>query len=86
MPVTKPQPLSIRVGLAVFAIGLAFIVVTVVPFFWGGGDRPVWLNVACMLAPLGFVIAVTGAIRGGRAEQRAAAATLRTRGGAGPAS
>ena len=71
MPLTRPQPLSIRGGLSVFAIGLVFVVATVVPFFWGDHDRPLWLNAACMLAPLGFVIAVTGAVRAGRAEQRA---------------
>lgn len=63
----------IRVGFSLFGVGLVFLVVTVVPFFWGSHDRPLWLNVGCMLAPLGFVIAVVSVVRAGRAEQRAAA-------------
>jgi hypothetical protein len=32
-----------------------------------------WLNLACLLAPLGFAVAIGAALRAGRAEQRAAA-------------
>lgn len=63
-------PLMVRVGAALFVIGLVFLVVTVLPFFWGDHNRSVWLNVGCMLAPVGFVLAIVGVIRAGRAEQR----------------
>jgi peptidoglycan/LPS O-acetylase OafA/YrhL len=63
----------VPVGFALFAVGLVFLILTVVPFFFGDHNRPVWVNLGCMLAPLGFVVAVVGAIRNGRADQRAAA-------------
>lgn len=66
----------VRVGAVLFVIGLVFLLVTVLPFFWGDHNRSVWLNVGSMLAPIGFVLAVTGAIRAGRAEQRATLARL----------
>jgi uncharacterized membrane protein YhdT len=62
----------IAIGLALFAIGLAFIAVDVLPFFAGDTDTPLWLNLACLLAPLGFAVAVWSALRSGRDEQRAA--------------
>jgi len=48
------------------------VLITVLPFFFGDGDRPLWLNLGCLLAPIGLVVAVTGAVRTGRADQRAA--------------
>jgi FtsH-binding integral membrane protein len=68
--------LAVRLGFALFAVGLVFLLATVVPFFFDDHNRSIWLNMGCMLAPLGFVVAVTGVIRAGRAEQRAAAAAL----------
>jgi type IV secretory pathway VirB2 component (pilin) len=66
------QPRTVRIGFVLFGVGLVFLAATIIPFFWGDQDRSVWLNVGCMLAPLGFVVAVTGVIRAGRADQRAA--------------
>ena len=62
----------VRIGLALFVVGLAFVAVDVLPFFLGDHNTPLWLNLACLLAPLGFAVAVWGALRAGRAEQRAA--------------
>ena len=62
----------IRLGLVLFALGCGFIVADVVPFFADVHNRPLWLNLACLLAPVGFAIAIGSAIRRGRAEQRAA--------------
>ncbi|HEY2041857.1 MAG TPA: hypothetical protein VGH11_04205 [Jatrophihabitans sp.] len=73
------RPRTVWTGFVLFGIGLVFLVVTVLPFFWGDHNRPVWLNVGCMLAPIGFVIAVLGSVRAGRADQRAAAARLSQR-------
>lgn len=65
---------SVRLGFALFVLGLLFVAVTVLPFlFDGDSDRPLWLNLGCLLAPAGLVLAVTGAVRAGRADQRAAA-------------
>jgi hypothetical protein len=63
-------PLPVRVGLALFAAGLVFIAVDVVPFFLGDHNRPLWLNLACLLAPLGFAIAIGSTLLRARSEQR----------------
>lgn len=74
------QPTSVRLGFALFAVGLLFAAATVLPFFFGEHNRSLWLNLGCMLAPLGLIMAVTGAVRAGRADQRAAlAASIRRR-------
>lgn len=71
-----PENRTIRIGLALFALGVIFIFVDVIPFFFAVHNRPLWLNLACLLAPGGFALAVGAGIRRGRAEQRAAAAEL----------
>jgi uncharacterized membrane protein YhdT len=63
---------SLRVGLALFVVGLVFIAIDVLPFLAGDGETPLWLNLACLLAPAGFALAVWSALRAGRSEQRAA--------------
>ena len=63
----------VRIGSALFVLGLIFIAIDVLPFFAGRHDTPLWLNLACLLAPLGFALAVGSALRAGRAEQRTAA-------------
>ncbi|MDT4935678.1 MAG: hypothetical protein QOK11_3570 [Pseudonocardiales bacterium] len=69
--VPLPRSGAVRLGLALFALGLIFIAADVIPFFFSAHDRPLWLNLACLLAPAGFAIAVGSAVRAGRAEQRA---------------
>lgn len=66
----------VRLGLAVFAVGLVFIAIDVLPFLAGDGETPLWLNLACLLAPIGFAIAVWSALRAGRDEQREALRAL----------
>jgi peptidoglycan/LPS O-acetylase OafA/YrhL len=63
----------IRAGLALFVLGLVFIAIDVVPFFFHDHNTPLWLNLACLLAPAGFAIAVGSGLRDGRREARAAA-------------
>lgn len=63
----------VRIGSALFVLGLIFIAIDVLPFFAGRHDTPLWLNLACLLAPLGFALAVGSALRAGREEQRTAA-------------
>lgn len=72
----RRTPPLVRIGALLFVIGLVFLLVTVLPFFWGDHNRSVWLNVGAMLAPIGFVLSITGAVRAGRAEQRATLARL----------
>jgi len=67
-----PHSRGVRVGLALFVLGLAFIAADVLPFFADDHDTPLWLNLACLLAPGGFAIAVWAGLRAGREEQRAA--------------
>jgi peptidoglycan/LPS O-acetylase OafA/YrhL len=67
-----PHSRGVRVGLALFVLGLAFIAADVLPFFADDHDTPLWLNLACLLAPAGFAIAVWAGLRAGREEQRAA--------------
>jgi len=69
--VPLPRSGAVRLGLALFALGLIFIAADVIPFFFSAHDRPLWLNLACLLAPAGFAIAVGSAVCAGRAEQRA---------------
>jgi hypothetical protein len=71
MPAVPDSP-AVRAGLVLFAIGLLFVAIDVLPFFFGGHNTPLWLNLACLAAPLGFAIAVGSAIRSGRAAQRRA--------------
>lgn len=72
MPASFGRPRSVAVGVLLFVVGLVFLLVTVLPFFFGDEDRPLWLNLGCLLAPLGFIVAVVGAVRAGRADQRRA--------------
>lgn len=53
-----------------FALGVVFIAVDVIPFFLGDHNRPLWLNLGCLFAPIGFAVAVGSALRRGRDEQR----------------
>jgi hypothetical protein len=72
MPTASARPTGLRVGLALFLVGLVFLVATVVPFFFGSHNRSLWLNLGCLLVPLGFIVAVSSAVRAGREDQRAA--------------
>ena len=79
MAAARERPRSVTIGLALFVVGLVFLAFTVLPFFFGDDDRPLWLNLACLLAPLGFIVALTGAVRSGRADQREALRQLNER-------
>lgn len=68
---------TVRIGLVLFVLGLVFIAVDVLPFFAGRHNTPLWLNLLCLLAPIGFAVAIGSALRAGRAEQRAAASATR---------
>jgi uncharacterized membrane protein YhdT len=67
-----PRSRAVGLGLALFALGAMFVLVDVLPFFAGVTNRPLWLNLACLAAPAGLILAVTAAVREGRADQRRA--------------
>ncbi len=64
---------SVVVGTVLFAAGLVFIAIDVLPFAAGDHNRPLWLNLACLLAPIGLGVLLVTTVRSGRAEQRAVA-------------
>ena len=74
-----PASRTVRAGLVLFVLGVVFIAVDVLPFFAGDRDTPLWLNLGCLLAPIGFAVATWSAVRAGRAEQRAALRQLSDR-------
>ena len=61
---------TVRIGLILFVLGLVAIAMDVLPLAAGEQNTPLWLNLACLLAPAGFALAVGSALRRGRAEQR----------------
>jgi hypothetical protein len=67
---------AVRLGLVLFVLGVVFIVADVIPFFVDDHNRPLWLNLGCLLAPIGFGVAMWAGFRGGREDQRAAVRAL----------
>ena len=71
MPAAPRPRRGVQVGIGLCALGVLFVLVDVIPFFFGADDRPLWLNLACLLLPLGLVVAVWSALADGRREQKA---------------
>ena len=70
---TGPGDGLVRLGVIVFAVGLAAVLVVVLPFFFGQENRPLPLNLAAgVLPPLGLLLALAGMVRGSRSTARAA--------------
>jgi len=55
-----------KIGLLLFAVGLLAVVVIMVLFATGSQDLPLWLNLAAMLAPVGFGVGLFGVFLEGR--------------------
>ncbi|MGI8881897.1 MAG: hypothetical protein ACR2KJ_15600 [Jatrophihabitans sp.] len=66
-------PSLLRWGVALFAVGLVTIVITLIQFGLGDHNRPLAQNLLCVLAPVGLALAVYAAVRDGRQAQRDAA-------------
>jgi hypothetical protein len=62
----------VRIGAAVFGIGLLAVLADLVPFFLGHPNRPLLVNLGAFLAPLGLGLALGGLLRAARASQRVA--------------
>ena len=73
---TQQRSEILRAGVLLFVLGIVATTIDVVPFFFGAHDRPLWLNLACLAAPAGLIIAVVAAWRQGRADGRSAARQL----------
>lgn len=58
-------------AVVLFALGLLAVGAVFVLFATGHQNLPVWLNLACTLAPIGLAVGVAGAVRDGRAATRA---------------
>ena len=56
----------VRLGAALFALGLVGVVLVVVPFWLGDGQAPLALSLLALLAPLGFGVALLGLLLGSR--------------------
>ena len=67
-----PQPGEglVRVGAAVFALGVVGVLLAVVPFFLGRDDAPSWTALLASLLPVGLGISLLGLLRGARARRR----------------
>lgn len=59
----RPGDLLVAVGVVLFLLGVAAVLLDVLPFFAGTDNRPLWLNLASFLAPLGFGLALLGLLR-----------------------
>ncbi len=81
-PYPDPMPQSprvgssvlIRVGAVCFVLGLIAVAVVFGMFATGAHDLPLWLNLAAMLAPIGFGLALFGLFRQTRRGPRRVAA------------
>lgn len=63
-----------RWGVALFTAGSIVIAITFVGFADGDTERPLWQNLACLLAPIGLGLALAGLVRQYRADVRAVTA------------
>jgi integral membrane protein len=75
---SPPGSRLVRVGLVVFGLGLVAIVATFIGYAAGEDNRPLGQNLLCLLAPLGFGLALIGLVRNGRADARRVAALYPT--------
>jgi hypothetical protein len=70
-PVARhPGDLLVRAGAAVFVVGLAAVLVIVVPFLTGSRDStPLPLALTTLALPAGFGLALLGLLRGARSHR-----------------
>ena len=63
-----PQPGErlVRIGAAIFALGLVDLLLIVVPFLLGRTNAPLALALGTLLLPLGLAIALWGLLRSAR--------------------
>jgi uncharacterized membrane protein YhdT len=64
-----------KVGMILFAIGAIAIAVDLILFASGSRNLPLWLNLTCLLAPVGLGIGLVGTLVDARASARRASAS-----------
>ncbi|GAA2790134.1 hypothetical protein GCM10010452_18140 [Crossiella cryophila] len=69
MAVTAPKIKLIPVAIVVFAIGLLAVVSTFGLFASGRTELPLWLNLACLLLPIGLALGVFAVFRQSRKDR-----------------
>ena len=60
----------VRAGAALFALGGVGVLLTVLPYFFGGDDAALAWLVLASLMPVGLALALLGLLRGARASGR----------------
>jgi VIT1/CCC1 family predicted Fe2+/Mn2+ transporter len=66
----RPGEGLVRVGAAVFGIGVVGVLLAVVPFFFGRQDAPSWTALTASLLPVGLGLALVGLLVGARSQRR----------------
>ena len=67
----RPGDLLVRVGAAVFGLGVLGILGILVPFLvTKRHDAPAWLDLTALLLPAGFGLALLGLVRSARSHGR----------------
>lgn len=73
-PDRRPGDGLVAAGAGLFVLGAVALLADVLPYFFSRPDRPLWLNIAAFLAPLGLGIALLGLLRQSLAARRRAGA------------
>ena len=64
-----PGERLVRLGAALFAIGVVGVLLVVVPFLLGRDDAPLWTTLLASLLPVGLGLALLGLLRGARSRR-----------------
>ncbi len=66
----RPGDVLVRLGAAVFAVGVVGVLLILVPFLLGDhGSAPVALDLLALLLPVGFGLALLGLFRSARSHE-----------------
>ena len=65
----RPGERLVRLGAAVFGLGVVGVLLAVVPFFLGRDDAPTWTALLASLLPVGLGLALVGLLVGARARR-----------------
>ena len=60
----RPGERVVRLGAALFGIGLIGVLLVVVPFLLGRDDAPLWTTLLASLMPVGLGLALLGLLLG----------------------
>ena len=59
-----------KIGMALFAVGVIAVAADLILFLSGSRDLPLWLNLLCLLAPVGLGVGLVGTFVEARASSR----------------